>query len=617
MVHSSSNFHEGQPIMHSSDHIRNVAIIAHIDHGKTTLLDGLLKQAEVFHVGQEVPDRVMDSNDQEKERGITIFSKHTSIHYGDYKINLIDTPGHADFSGEVERVLGMVNSVILIVDAQEGPMPQTRFVLSKSLKMGLHPLVVLNKIDRPHADPDRVLDETFDLFVELGASDEQLDFRYCYASALKGFAHLKLNDPQENFCPLLDLIVEAVPHPTGDENQPFLIQANTIAYDEYMGRQACGRILQGKLKKGQQVVHINTEGKESRCSILRIEGYLGLEKIEMEEASVGDIVCLSGIPDVIIGDTLCDPEKIVHLDPIKMDEPTVSVDLMVNSGPFVGQSGKNVTMNKLRERLEREKRANISYHITGSDSGRDTITVAGRGELHLAVLLEAMRREGYEYCVSKPKVILKEIDGVKHEPLDRVHIEVPEEYSGGVIEHLSRRKGEMQLLHTDDQGITHIEFLIPTRGLMGYRNDFLTSTRGLGILTASFDQYSPWKGEIIGRTRGVLVSICKGRANGYASFRLEDRGELFTTPGDDVYEGMIVGEHSREKDLVVNITTEKQLTNVRASGTDENIVLTPPRRFSLEQAICYINDDELIEATPDTIRLRKKYLTENERKRKR
>jgi GTP-binding protein len=601
--------------MHSPEKIRNIAIIAHIDHGKTTLLDGLLKQSHVFRDNQVIPDRVMDSYDQEQERGITIFAKHTSIEYGEYKINIIDTPGHADFSGEVERVLGMVNAVLLIVDAQDGPMPQTRFVLSKSLKMGLCPIVVLNKIDRPHADPDRVLNETFDLFVELGATDEQLDFRYCYASALQGYAHLHINDPKKDLAPLLDLVIKAAPYPSGTMEKPFLIQSATISYDDYLGRQSCGRILEGRIKKGQQVMHINRDGVQTRHTITRIEGYLGLQKIEMEEAGVGDIVCLTGIPEIMIGDTICSPDNIQQLPTIKLDEPTVSIDILVNNGPFVGKSGKHVTMNKIRDRLYKERRANISYHITESQEDQQKITVAGRGELHLGVLLEAMRREGYEFCVSKPQVITKEVNGSKHEPLDRTNIEVPEEYSGTIIEQLSQKKGEMQHLQTDEQGITHIEFLIPTRGLMGYRNEFLTSTRGLGIMTSVFDTYGEWKGEIKGRTRGALISNCPGKANAYASFNLEERGELFTKPGDEVYEGMVVGEHSRDNDLMVNITKGKQLTNVRAAGSDENIILTPPRRITLEDAIGYIREDELIEVTPDTIRLRKRFLSENERNR--
>ncbi len=599
--------------MFSPKKIRNVAIIAHIDHGKTTLLDVLLKQSHVFRDNQAIPERVMDSYDQEKERGITIFAKLTSIYYGDYKINIVDTPGHADFSGEVERVLGMVDSVLLIVDAQDGPMPQTRFVLSKSLKMGLRPLVVLNKIDRPNADPDRVLNETFDLFVELGAHDEQLDFKHCYASALKGYALRELTDPIVDVKPLLDMIVETVPCPKGELENPFLIQASTITHDNFLGRQLCGKILQGVVKKGMPVVHINKEGKQTRCNIQKIEGFLGLEKIEVEEAGVGDIVCISGIPEVTIGDTLCHPNKIVNLPPIVLEEPTVSIDILVNDGPFVGKSGKHVTMNKIRERLARERRVNISYHIHEPEGDQSKITVAGRGELHLAILLEAMRREGYEFCVSKPQVILKEINGQKHEPISKVHIELPETHSGSVIEQLSKKRGEMQHLHTDPQGITHMDFLIPTRGIMGYRNDFLTMTRGLGIMTSVFDSYMPWKGEIPGRTRGVLISICAGKANAYASFNLENRGSLFTNPGDEVYEGMIVGEHSRENDLIVNLIKGKQLTNVRASGNDENIILTTPRKFTLEEAIGYINDDELLEVTPDALRLRKRELTENER----
>lgn len=601
--------------MYSPEKIRNIAIIAHIDHGKTTLLDELLKQANTFRDNQTIPERVMDSYDQEQERGITIFAKHTSIHYNNHKINIIDTPGHADFSGEVERVLGMVNSVLLIVDAQDGPMPQTRFVLSKSLKMGIRPIVVLNKIDKPHADPDRVLNETFDLFVELGATDEQLDFKHCYASALQGYAMAEVEDEKTDMRPLFELILSSVPHPSGNVDSPFLIQAATITHDDYLGRQLVGRVLEGKIKKGQPILHINKDKEQKRHTITKVEGHLGLQKIELEEAGAGDIVCLSGIESVMIGDTLCDPNHIVTLPPIELDEATVSIDILVNDGPFAGKSGKHVTMNKIRDRLYKEKRSNISYEITEDDSDQSKITVSGRGELHLAVLLEAMRRENYEFCVSKPQVIVKEVDGVKNEPISRVHIEVPEEYSGTVIEQLSKKRGEMQHLNIDDQKIAHLEFLIPVRGIMGYRNDFLTNTRGLGIMTSIFDSFQPWKGTIPTRTRGVLISLCPGSANAYASFNLESRGTLFTQPGDPVYEGMIVGENSRENDLIVNITKGKQLTNVRAAGTDENIVLSPPKKFNLENAICYIDDDELIEVTPASIRLRKKYLSENERKR--
>jgi GTP-binding protein len=493
-------------------------------------------------------------------------------------------------------------------------MPQTRFVLSKSLKMGIKPIVVLNKIDRPHANPDRVLDMTFDLFTELGATDEQLDFRYCYASGLSGFAMHHLHDIHKDMRPLFELITYAVHAPNGDLENPFLMHVSTITYDDYIGRQACGKIMEGTVKKGQSVIHIDETGKEARFSITKIEGHLGIEKVEMEEAGVGDIVILSGIPEVTIGDTLCDPAKIVRLPRIKLDEPTVSVDLTVNNSPFVGRSGKHVTMNKIRDRLQKEKRANISLRIE-DEEGDDSITVSGRGELHLAVLIEAMRRENYEFSISKPRVIIKEIDGQKNEPIERVHIEVPQEYSGSVIEELSRRKGEMQLLDTNENGITSIVFLIPTRGLMGYRNEFLTATRGLGILTSVFECFAPWKGTIPGRTKGVLLSNGPGKTSGYACFGLQDRGVLFVTPTDDVYEGMVVGENSRDNDLVVNVTKGKQLTNVRASGTDENIILTPARKFTLEQAIDYIQDDELIEVTPDSIRMRKRFLTENERKR--
>ena len=595
--------------------IRNIAIIAHIDHGKTTLLDSLLKQSNIFRDNEKVPERIMDSYDQEKERGITIFAKHTSIFFEDYKINIIDTPGHADFSGEVERVLGLVNSVLLLVDAQEGPMPQTRFVLSQALKIGLKPIVVLNKIDRPHADPDRALNLTFDLFVELGANDEQLDFPVVYASGLSGFAMANLQDPRVDMRPLFEMIIKAVPHPPGDPNLPFLMQATTLSYDDFIGRQACGRILEGIVKKGQNLVRINSEGHPTQHRIVRIEGYHGLKKVELEEAGVGDIVSLSGIPEVMIGDTLCTPEHIVQLPPIHLAEPTLSIEIMVNNGPFVGRDGKHVTMNKLRDRLQQERKANISLKIEEVTGREDAIRVCGRGELHLAVLLEAMRRENYEFTISKPQVILKKIEGVEQEPYEVAHIEVPQEFSGSVIEELSRRKGEMRSLETNEHGITSIQFFIPTRGLMGYRNEFMTITRGLGIMTSIFDSYGPHKGPMPGRQRGAMISGNTGKVTGYACFSLQDRGSLFVGPGDDVYEGMIAGENSRDNDLVVNVTKAKQLTNVRASGSDENIILTPPRQFTLEQAIDFIQDDELVEVTPHFIRLRKRYLTENERKR--
>lgn len=601
--------------MYDPKKIRNIAIIAHIDHGKTTLLDNLLKQSNIFRDNEKIPERVMDSFDQERERGITIFAKHTSIYYKDFKINIIDTPGHADFSGEVERVLGMVNSVLLLVDAQEGPMPQTRFVLSKALKMGLRPIVVLNKIDRPHAEPDRVLDETFDLFMELGATDEQLDFSYIYASGFNGYAIEKVGDAPKDLAPLYELILKACPPPPGDLSLPFLLQAATLAYDDYLGRQATGRILEGKIAKGDSITRVDRNGNHTVHRITKIEGHLGLKKVEVEDAGAGDIATLSGIPEVDIGDTLCASDKVVQLPPITLAEPTVSIEFLVNASPFVGKDGKHVTMNKLRDRLMREKRANISLKIEEMEGRDDAIRVCGRGELHLAVLIETMRREQFEMALSKPKVITKVVDGVTMEPIERVHIEVPETYSGTVIDDLSRRKGEMRSLTTSEHGLTTMMFLVPTRGLMGYRNDFLTRTSGLGVLTSIFESFAPWKGDIVGRLRGVMISSCSGKSNAYGLFNLQDRGALFVKPGDEVYEGMVVGEHARDNDIIVNATKSKQLTNVRAAGSDENIILTPPRRFTLEQAIDYIADDELIEVTPNFIRLRKMYLTEIERKR--
>lgn len=601
--------------MHDPQKIRNIAIIAHIDHGKTTLLDNLLKQGNIFRENEKVPERAMDSYDQEKERGITIFAKHTCVHYEDYIVNIIDTPGHADFSGEVERVLGMVNSVLLLVDAAEGPMPQTRFVLSQALKMGLNPIVVLNKIDKPHANPDRALNLTFDLFLELGANDEQLDFPYIYASGIGGFAIEKIGDEPKNLKPLFNLILKKSPAPSGNLELPFLMQAATLTYDDYVGRQACGRILEGKIAKNDTVTRVDRNGNHTSHKIVRIEGHLGLKQVEIEDAGAGDIVILSGIPDIEIGDTICDPNKIDQLPPITLAEPTVSVEFMVNTSPFVGRDGKHVTMNKLRERLMKEKRANISLKIDEIPNRDDAIRVCGRGELHLAVLIEAMRREGYELAISKPKVITKQVDGQTLEPMESVHVEVPEAYSGTVIEDLSKRKGEMRMLETSEHGLTTMQFLVPTRGLMGYRNDFLTRTSGLGILTSIFESFAPWKGEMAGRLRGVLISNARGKANGYGLFNLQERGSLFVKPGDEVYEGMVVGEHARDNDLVVNAIKAKQLTNVRASGTDESITLTPARRFTLEQAIDYIEDDELVEVTPNFIRIRKVHLTEIDRKR--
>lgn len=599
--------------MKEQNKIRNIAIIAHVDHGKTTLLDGLLHQQKVFRDNQDVPERVMDSYDQEKERGITIFAKHTSVYYNDHKINIIDTPGHADFSSEVERILGMVSSVLLIVDAHEGPMPQTRFVLSRALALGLRPLVILNKIDRPHAQPDRVLDETFDLFVELGATDEQLDFQHCYASAINGYAKKEIEDESTDFTPLLDMILEYCPHPEGDLDAPFMMQATSVYYDDYKGKQVSGRVLQGSVKVGDAIRRITPDGNVTSHTVTQIEGYLGLDKVPLDTAWTGDIINLSGVEEVDIGDTICSHKISEALPPIHIDAPTVSADVTINSGPLVGKSGKHVTMNKVKERLLREKKMNVSYSIEEKDE--QTITVAGKGELHLAILFEAMRREGYEFCVSKPQVITHEEEGKLQEPIAKVYVEVPQDYAGTVIEQLSTRKGEMQHLHVDEQGISHIEFHSPVRGLVGYRNTFLTSTKGLGIMTSTFDHYGPWKGDIISRRQGVMISMSPGKVNGYACFNLEDRGELFTKPGEDVYEGMIVGLNSRSEDMIVNMTKAKQLTNIRASGSDESIMLTPPRSFTIEQAIGFISDDELVEVTPDSLRLRKRMLKEVDRKR--
>lgn len=602
--------------MYPAEKIRNLAIVAHIDHGKTTLMDALLKQANTFRENEAVPERVMDSYELEKERGITIFAKHTSLIFDDFKINLIDTPGHADFSGEVERVLGMVNSVLLLIDAQEGPMPQTRFVLSRALKMSLCPIVVVNKIDRPHATPELALDKTFDLFVELGATDKQLDFPYCFVSALEGYALKDLNDPKENLHPLFHLIIDQVPPPPGRDDLPFLMQASTLTYNDYLGRQATGRILEGSIKKGETFSLINKEGHPTSFKVTRIDGYLGLHKVEMEEAGAGDIVSISGAPEVMIGDTLCDPSQMQQLPRIELGEPTLSVEIQVNSGPFVGTDGKHVTMNKIRERLNKEKKSNISLRVKEASGREDAIDVAGRGELHLSILMEAMRREGYEFLVSKPQVIFKTIEGIKQEPIEQAHIEVPEEFSGTVIEELSRRKGEMHFFNTNEHGITTIQFYLPTRGLIGYRNEFLTVTKGLGILTSVFHAYAPYKGEIPSRKRGALVSINQGKVTAYACFNLQDRGTLFVKPTDEVYEGMIVGENNRDHDLTVNITREKQLTNVRSSTADESLILIPHKALTLEQAIDFIEEDEFVEVTPVSIRLRKKKLKESDRKRK-
>lgn len=595
--------------------IRNVAIVAHIDHGKTTIIDALLKQAQTFHENAQTENRMMDMYDLEKERGITIFAKHTSLFYEGHKINLIDTPGHADFSGEVERVLGMVHSIILLIDAQEGPMPQTRFVLSQALKNNLNPIVVVNKIDRPHADPHKALDLTFDLFVELGATDEQLDFAHCFASGLEGYAINDLEETSDNMGALFSMIINKVPTPSGCQESPFLMQASTLSYNDFLGRQATGRILQGKIKKGDPVSLINKKGERENHKIVKIEGYKGLEKVEMDQACVGDIVSLSGMPEVMIGDTIGGVDNDQTLPPIELGEPTLSMDVMVNNGPFVGKDGKHVTMNKIKDRLYREKRANVSLGVEEVEGREDVIRICGRGELHLSILLETLRRESFEFVVSKPQVILQHRDGEVFEPFEVLHIEVPETFSGSIIEELSRRKGELKELATNEHGISSMQFLIPTRGFMGFRNEFLTMTKGKGILTSLFEGYDKHKGELPTRKNGVLISNAKGKSTTYALFNLQDRGEMLIGPQLEVYEGMIIGKHNRDNDLVVNITKEKKLTNVRASGSDEAAILTPHRTFTLEQAIDFIADDEVIEITPSKLRMRKKILSEVDRKR--
>ena len=588
--------------------IRNVAIVAHIDHGKTTLLDAMLKQTEVFRSNEQVPERIMDSYVLEKERGITIFAKHTSIFFGDYKINLIDTPGHADFSGEVERVLGMVNSVLLLVDAVEGPMPQTRFVLSQALRANLKPIVVLNKVDRSYADCERALNLIFDLFVELGAEDEQLDFAYCYASALSGFAKHKLSDPSVDMRPLFELIIDNVEPPSGDMNGPFLTQVMTLSYSDYLGRQATGRILSGQVRKGDSVSRVSGTGHPSNYKITLIEGYLGIKRVEMEEAGVGDIVSLSGIENIEIGDTICSPSNIKSLPPIQLSEPTISVIISINSSPFVGKDGKHVTMNKIKARLLKEKKSNVSLRIEEIEGRDDAMRMSGRGELHLAVVIEAMRREGYEFSVSKPKVIQKVVHGKVCEPFEMVHIEVPKEFHGPVMEEIHRRRGELKKLNTNQHNITTMEFIMPTRGLIGYRNDFLTQTRGQGILTSIFDKFAEKKCDIPARSYGSIISSTTGKCTGYALYNLQDRGIFFVSRSDEVYPGMIVGQHNKDNDLTVNITKEKQLTNVRSAGKDDNIVIPPPKIFSIEQALNFIKDDELVEVTPKFVRVRKAQL---------
>ena len=595
--------------------IRNIAIIAHVDHGKTTLVDKLLQQSGTVKTRGKQLVRMMDSNDQERERGITILAKNTAINWNGYHINIVDTPGHADFGGEVERVLSMVDSVLLLVDAVDGPMPQTRFVTQKAFAQGLNPIVVINKIDRDGARPDWVVDEVFDLFDKLGASDEQLDFPIIYASALHGVAGLEHESMADDMLPLFTSIVENVPAPKGVIDAPLQMRISALDHNSYVGVIGIGRISRGKIARNQQVVIIDSEGKQRKGKILQVKSHLGLERIDVEEAHAGEIVCITGIDNLHISDTICDPDKVEAMAPLQVDEPTISMTFQVNDSPFAGLEGKYVTTRNIKERLERELLHNVALRVEPGDTP-DKYKVSGRGELHLSVLIESMRREGFELAVSRPEVIIHEVDGVKQEPYESLLIDCDEQYQGSVIEELGRRRARMQDLSPDGKGRVRLEFLVPTRGLIGFRSQFLSMTSGTGLMTHVFDHYGEYMDtDLASRSRGVLVSMVKGKTLGFGLFNLQERGRLFVGPNTEVYEGMIVGLHSRENDLAVNPTKAKQLTNVRASGTDEHIVLTPPVLHSLEQAMEFIADDELVEITPDSIRLRKRYLTENERKR--
>ena len=594
--------------------IRNIAIIAHVDHGKTTLVDAMLRQSGAFRENEQVQERVMDSNDLEKERGITILAKNTAIEYDEYKFNIVDTPGHADFGGEVERVLKMVDGVILVVDAFDGPMPQTRVVLSKSLELNLKPIVVVNKIDRPGATPLEAIDKVLELFIELNANDDQLEFPVIYASGKQGIAKYELNDTNTDMKPLFDTIIKYVPEPECTVEGPLQVLVSSIDYDDYVGRIGVGRIERGTLKPGQSVCVCKDETVKQNLKIGKVYTYKSLEKVEVDEAYAGDICAFTGIPNINIGETVCDNENPEAIHFIDIDEPTVSCIFSVNNGPFAGKEGKFITSRHLRERLMKELESNVSLRVEETESS-DAFKVSGRGELHLSILIENMRREGYELLVSKPTVIVKEIDGVKCEPIENLVIDVPEEFVGAVIEKIGTRKGEMTNMTPGKQGYTRLEFDIPARGLIGYRSEFLTDTKGNGVMNHMFKGFEPFKGEISTRSKGTLIAFENGVTNAYGLFNAQERGELFVGPGVKVYEGMIVGENPRTEDIAINVCKEKHLTNMRASGSDDALRLTPPREFSLEQAIEYINDDELVEVTPINIRLRKKILDSKMRER--
>ena len=596
--------------MYTNNKLRNVAIIAHVDHGKTTLVDAMLKQSHIFRANEQVAERVMDSNAIERERGITILSKNTAVMYKDIKINIVDTPGHADFGGEVERVLNMVDGVLLLVDASEGPMPQTKYVLRKALEQGLKPIVVINKIDRPDQRIDDVYDEVLELFMELGADDDQLDFPVVYAIARDGIAKLDLDDESDSLEPLMDLLIKEIPAPQGDVEGPLQMMVTTLDSDEYVGRVAIGRIMRGKIKEGQNVVVISGDG-ETKERIGKVYVYQGLKRMEVKEAELGEIVAITGLPSASIGHTVADAENPEALPTINIDEPTLSMTFGVNTSPFAGREGQFVTSRHLRDRLYKETETNVSLRVEETDSP-DTFKVSGRGELHLSILIETMRREGYELQIGKPEVIYKEINGQLCEPIENLTIEVPQEFMGTVMESLGTRKAELSNM-TELKGYLRLEFTIPARGLIGFRSEFLTNTKGNGIMNHVFRGYAPYKGDIPGRSRGSLVAFEQGETTPYGIYTLQDRGVMFISPNQMVYEGMIIGENTRELDMDVNPCKKKNVSNMRSSSSDEAIRLTPPRLLSLEQALEFINKDEMVEVTPESIRLRKTILDKSQR----
>ncbi|WP_017727149.1 translational GTPase TypA [Halalkalibacterium ligniniphilum] len=595
--------------------LRNIAIIAHVDHGKTTLVDQLLKQSGTFRDNEQVQERAMDSNDLEKERGITILAKNTAINYNDIRINIMDTPGHADFGGEVERIMKMVDGVLLVVDAYEGCMPQTRFVLKKALEQKLTPVVVVNKIDRDFARPAEVVDEVIDLFIDLGADEEQLEFPVIYASAINGTASRDPEKQDENMSSLFETIIEAIPAPVDNSDEPLQFQVTMLDYNDYLGRIGIGRVFRGSIKVGQQVALMKLDGSVKQFRVTKMFGFLGLKRIEINEAKAGDLIAVSGMEEINVGETVCPVEHQEALPTLRIDEPTLQMTFLVNNSPFAGREGKHVTSRKLEERLRGELETDVSLRVENTDSP-DVWIVSGRGELHLSILIENMRREGYELQVSKPEVIIREVDGVRCEPVERVQIDVPEEYTGAVMESLGDRKGEMVNMTNNGTGQVRLEFMVPARGLIGYTTEFLSQTRGYGIINHSFDSYQPLvKGQVGGRRQGVLVSMETGKASQYGIMQVEDRGTIFVEPGTEIYEGMIVGEHTRENDLVVNITKMKQQTNVRSATKENTVTMKKPRIMTLEEALEYLNEDEYCEVTPESIRLRKKILMKAERER--